>query len=165
MRRFIPLAVAALAATGITTAAVTASASAATTPAAASRDASVILPPHAYAPYFEAYDTTDGGLAQLSAESGQKYVSLAFLQTPTAGSCTADWNGDTATPISATVAGSFGADIAAIEARGGTVDPVVRRVQRGHHRHRAGRQLHQRQRDRVGLREPRHHLPRHPDRP
>jgi hypothetical protein len=122
LRRFIPLAVAALAATGLTTAAVTASASAATTPAA-SRGASVILPPHAYAPYFEAYDTTDGGLAQLSAESGQKYISLAFLQTPTAGSCTADWNGDTATPISATVAGSFGSDIAAIEARGGTVIP------------------------------------------
>jgi len=123
LRRFIPLAAAALAATGLTTAAVTASASAATTPAAASRGASVVLPPHVYAPYFEAYDSTDGGLAQLSAESGQKYVSLAFLQTPTAGSCEADWNGDTATPISATAAGSFGADIAAIEARGGTVIP------------------------------------------
>jgi hypothetical protein len=123
LRRFIPLAVAALAAAGITTAAATATASAATTPAAASRGADVVLPPHVYAPYFEAYDSTDGGLAQLSAESGQKYISLAFLQTPTAGSCTADWNGDTSTPISATVAGSFGADIAAIQARGGTVIP------------------------------------------
>jgi len=113
---------AALAAAGLTTAAVTASASAATA-SGVSRDASVVLPPHAYAPYFEAYDSTDGGLAQLSAESGQKYISLAFLQTPAAGSCTADWNGDTSTPISATAVGSFGADIAAIEARGGTVIP------------------------------------------
>ena len=122
MRRFIPLAVAALAAAGITTAAATATASAATT-AQAAGGASVVLPPHVYAPYFEAYDTTDGGLAQLSAESGAKYVSLAFLQTANAGSCTADWNGDTTTPISATAAGSFGADIAQIQARGGTVIP------------------------------------------
>jgi chitinase len=114
--------VAALAAAGITTAAATATASAATTTHAAG-GASVVLPPHVYAPYFEAYDTTDGGLAQLSAESGAKYVSLAFLETANAGSCTADWNGDTTTPISATAAGSFGADIAQIQARGGTVIP------------------------------------------
>jgi Glycosyl hydrolases family 18 len=125
LRRFIPLAAAALAAAGITTAAATASASAAPTShaAGASRSADVILPPHVYAPYFEAYDSTDGGLAQLSAGSGQKYVSLAFLQTDAPGSCTAYWNGDTSTPISATVAGSFGADIAQIQARGGTVIP------------------------------------------
>jgi Glycosyl hydrolases family 18 len=122
LRRFIPLAVAALAAAGITTAAATATAGAATTTYAAG-GANVVLPPHVYAPYFEAYDTTDGGLAQLSAESGAKYVSLAFLQTANAGSCTADWNGDTTTPISATAAGSFGADIAQIQARGGTVIP------------------------------------------
>jgi hypothetical protein len=82
-----------------------------------------VLPPHVYAPYFETYDTTDGGLAQLSAESGAKYLSLAFLQTSTPGSCTADWNGDTSTPISATAAGSFGADIARIQAAGGDVIP------------------------------------------
>jgi hypothetical protein len=125
LRRSIPLAVAALAAAGVTTIATTASSSAATTSHAAgsSRSADVILPPHVYAPYFEAYDSTDGGLAQLSAESGAKDVSLAFLQTEAPGSCTAYWNGDTSTPISATAAGSFGADIAAIEARGGTVIP------------------------------------------
>jgi hypothetical protein len=122
LRRFIPLAVAALAAAGITTAAATATASAATTSHAAG-GAGVVLPPHVYAPYFETYDTTDGGLAQLSAESGAKDVSLAFLQTDAAGSCTAYWNGNTSTPISATAAGSFGSDIAAIQARGGTVIP------------------------------------------
>ena len=62
--------------------------------AGASRGAEVVLPPHVYATYFEAYDSTDGGLAQLSDESGAKYVSLAFLQTAAPGSCTADWNGD-----------------------------------------------------------------------
>jgi hypothetical protein len=123
LRRSIPLAVAALAAAGLTTIATTASSSAAPTSAGPSRSADVILPPHVYAPYFETYDTADGGLAQLSAESGAKDVSLAFLQTDAPGSCTAYWNGDTSTPISATAAGSFGADIAAIQARGGTVIP------------------------------------------
>jgi hypothetical protein len=78
------------------------------------------LPPHVFAPYFEAYDTTGGGLAQLSQESGAKYLSLAFLQTDQPGSCTAYWNGDTSSPISPS---SFGADIAAIQASGGNVIP------------------------------------------
>lgn len=123
MRRFIPLAVAVLAAAGITTAATTATAATTSLAAGASRGADVILPPHVYAPYFETYDTADGGLAQLSAESGAKYLSLAFLETAAPGSCTAYWNGDTSTPISATAAGSFGADIARIQAEGGTVIP------------------------------------------
>jgi hypothetical protein len=76
-----------------------------------------------FAPYFEAYDTTDGGLAQLSRESGAKYLSLAFLQTEQPGSCTAYWNGDTSAPISATASGSFGADIAAIQRAGGNIIP------------------------------------------
>ena len=81
------------------------------------------LPAHIYAPYFESWDSTDGGLAQLSQESGAKYVTLAFLETAAPGSCTAYWNGDTSTPISATTAGSFGADIAAIQRAGGDVIP------------------------------------------
>jgi hypothetical protein len=76
-----------------------------------------------YAPYFEDWDTSAGTLAQQSAASGAKYVTLAFLQTATSGSCTAYWNGDTSTPISATAAGSFGSDIAAIQAAGGNVIP------------------------------------------
>jgi hypothetical protein len=96
---------------------------ASTASAAAARTAEAALPPHVYAPYFETYDTTDGGLAQLAHESGNKYVTLAFLQTDTPGSCTAYWNGDTADPISATAAGSFGKDIAAIQAAGGNVIP------------------------------------------
>jgi Glycosyl hydrolases family 18 len=81
------------------------------------------LPPHVYAPYFQSWDSADGGLAQLSHASGAKYLTLAFLQTNQAGSCTAYWNGSTATPISATAAGSFGADIKAVQAAGGNVIP------------------------------------------
>ncbi len=78
------------------------------------------LPQHVFAPYFETYDTTDGGLAALSQASGARFLSLAFLQTAQPGSCTAYWNGDTTQPISPA---SFGPDIAAIQARGGNVIP------------------------------------------
>jgi hypothetical protein len=79
-----------------------------------------VLPRHVFAPYFETYNTTGGGLAADSRASGARFMTLAFLQTPAAGSCTADWNGDPATPISPA---TFGADIAAIQARGGNVIP------------------------------------------
>src|SRR6185437_5701006 len=78
------------------------------------------LPHQVFAPYFETYDTTDGGLAALSQASGAKFLSLAFLQTAQAGSCTAYWDGNTATPIAAS---SFGSDIAAIQRAGGNVIP------------------------------------------
>ena len=94
-----------------------------TAAAPARADVRTALPPHVYAPYFESWDSADGGLAQLSAASGAKYLTLAFLETDTPGSCTAYWNGSTATPISATAAGSFGADIAAVQAAGGNVIP------------------------------------------
>jgi hypothetical protein len=81
------------------------------------------LPSHLYAPYFQSWDTADGGLAQLSAASGARYLTLAFLETDQPGSCTAYWNGSTGTPISATAAGSFGADIAAVQRAGGNVIP------------------------------------------
>ena len=78
------------------------------------------LPHQLFAPYFETYDTTDGSLAALSQESGARYLSLAFLQTAQAGSCTAYWDGNTATPIAAS---SFGTDISAIQRAGGNVIP------------------------------------------
>jgi chitinase len=81
------------------------------------------LPAHVYAPYFQSWDSADGGLAQLSAASGARYLTLAFLETDAPGSCSAYWNGSPATPISATAAGSFGADIAAVQAAGGNVIP------------------------------------------
>ncbi len=130
MRRLIPLALATLAVAGAGTAAAAGAASAAsatttagTTSAAHAPSGTRPLPAHVYAPYFESWDSTEGSLAQVSQESGAKYVTLAFLQTDQPGSCTAYWNGDTSTPISATAAGSFGADIAAIQRAGGQVIP------------------------------------------
>lgn len=76
------------------------------------------MPAHVTAPYFEAW--TGDSPAALAAESGNKYLTMAFLQTAEAGACTAYWNGDTDVPISKA---SFGGDIAAIQARGGNVIP------------------------------------------
>jgi hypothetical protein len=109
------LAAALLAATG------SAAASAAAAPAAAVQGAQSRpqpLPAHIFAPYFEAYTTDNPAL--LSAESGDKYLTLAFIQTPSPGSCTIDWNGDTATPIAYS---TYGKEIAEIRARGGDVIP------------------------------------------
>ncbi len=90
-------------------------ATAAATPAASS---GTPIPAHVFAPYFEAYN--GDSLSGLSTESGAKYLTMAFIQTPSQGSCTADWNGDSSTPISAA---NFGSDIAAIQAGGGNVIP------------------------------------------
>jgi Glycosyl hydrolases family 18 len=76
-------------------------------------------PHQLFAPYYETYDTSTD-LAATSQQSGARYVSLAFLETATAGSCTAYWNGDTSEPIAYS---SFGGDISAIQAAGGNVIP------------------------------------------
>ena len=77
------------------------------------------LPYQVFAPYYEMYDTSTD-LAALSQQSGSRYLSLAFLETATPGSCTAYWDGDTTEPIAAS---SYGSDIAAIQAHGGNVIP------------------------------------------
>jgi hypothetical protein len=87
----------------------------ATGPAPAARS----LPNQVFAPYYEMYDTSTD-LAALSQQSGARYLSLAFLQTAASGSCTAYWDGDATEPIAPS---SYGADIAAIQARGGNVIP------------------------------------------
>jgi hypothetical protein len=76
------------------------------------------LPAHVFAPYFEAYNGDNP--VTLSQQSGAKYLTFAFLQTASAGSCTAYWNGSTSQPIAAS---TFGSDIAAIQASGGNVIP------------------------------------------
>jgi hypothetical protein len=76
------------------------------------------LPAHVFAPYFESY--TGDSPATLAAQSGDKFLTMAFLQTASAGSCTVDWNGDTGMPISSSV---FGSDINTIRASGGDVIP------------------------------------------
>ena len=77
------------------------------------------LPHQVFAPYYEMYDTSTD-LAALSQQSGARYLSLAFLETATAGSCTAYWDGDTSEPVAPS---SYGSDIAGIQARGGNVIP------------------------------------------
>jgi hypothetical protein len=77
------------------------------------------LPYQVFAPYYETYDTS-GDMAAQSQQSGAKFLSLAFLETATSGSCTAYWNGDTSEPIAAS---SFGSDIAEIQHAGGNVIP------------------------------------------
>jgi Ricin-type beta-trefoil lectin domain/Glycosyl hydrolases family 18 len=76
------------------------------------------LPQHVFAPYFEAYNGDNP--VTLSQESGAKYLTFAFIQTASAGSCTAYWNGDTSQPISSS---TFGSDISTIQADGGNVIP------------------------------------------
>lgn len=76
------------------------------------------MPNHVVAPYFEAW--TGESPAALAAASGNKYLTLAFLQTAAAGSCTAYWNGAADQPVSKA---AFGRDIAAMQARGGNVVP------------------------------------------
>ncbi|MFF3917566.1 carbohydrate binding domain-containing protein [Streptomyces sp. NPDC001852] len=78
------------------------------------------LPPHVFAPYFEAYNGDSP--AALSQASGAKYLTMAFLQTDKKGSCSPYWNGDTGTPVDSSV---FGADVTTIRSRGGDVIPSL----------------------------------------
>jgi len=85
---------------------------------AGAAQAATALPAHVFAPYFEAWN--GDSLSGLSSQSGAKYLTMAFLQTASAGSCTVDWNGSTSTPVSSSV---FGSDISTIQANGGNVIP------------------------------------------
>ncbi|MFG2841944.1 glycosyl hydrolase family 18 protein [Kitasatospora sp. NPDC048296] len=76
------------------------------------------LPSRVFAPYFESW--TGQSPATLAAQSGAKYLTMAFLQAATKGSCTPYWNGDTSKPVSSS---TFGADIATVRANGGDVIP------------------------------------------
>jgi hypothetical protein len=80
--------------------------------------AAATLPTHVFAPYFETY--AGSSLSGLSSQSGDKFQTMAFLQTPSAGSCTVDWDGDTTMPVSSA---TFGSDINTIRAGGGDVIP------------------------------------------
>ena len=76
------------------------------------------LPEHVFAPYFQAY--TDANPAEVSKASGARYLTMAFLQTQTTGSCDILWNGDPAKPVAPA---TFGPEIARIRAGGGDVVP------------------------------------------
>jgi len=76
------------------------------------------IPAHVFAPYFEAW--TGDSMSSLAAQSGNKFLTMAFVQTPSVGSCTAYWNGNTGLPIASS---SFGTEIAALRNTGGDVIP------------------------------------------
>ena len=76
-------------------------------------------PRQVYAPYFETW-TTDS-IPAIAAESGARYLALAFIQTPKAGSCALTWNGTTSQPVPGS---RYVAEIARIREMGGDVMPT-----------------------------------------
>ncbi|HEY3633025.1 MAG TPA: glycosyl hydrolase family 18 protein, partial [Jatrophihabitantaceae bacterium] len=76
------------------------------------------IPARTFAPYFESY--TGQSPATLAQQSGAKYLTMAFLQTASPGSCTAVWDGDTGLPVSSS---TFGSDFTTIRNNGGDVIP------------------------------------------
>ncbi|HEX4703379.1 MAG TPA: chitinase, partial [Pseudonocardiaceae bacterium] len=86
--------------------------------ATATTAAAATLPTHLFSPYFEAF--LGDSPATISSQSGSKFLTMAFLQTASTGSCTVDWNGDTSMPVASS---TFGSDMATIRANGGDVIP------------------------------------------
>src|SRR3954470_24890557 len=97
----------ALATAAVTIAAGTCAFLASATAGQAAAPAATPTPAHFFAPYFEAYNGDDP--ATLSSQSGAKYLTMAFIQAATKGSCTTYWNGDAHRPIAPS---SFGGSTA-----------------------------------------------------
>jgi hypothetical protein len=76
----------------------------------------VALPGHVYAPYFETW--TSDSLTTVSAQSGVKHFTMAFLETTSKSSCTLAWDGDKTQPVSG---GRYLDQITALRAAGGDV--------------------------------------------
>ena len=77
------------------------------------------LPAHLYAPYYETYLAPNTASITATAQaSGASYFTLAFLQAAKKGSCTLDWNGNAAQPLS-----YYAQDIASLRGLGGDVIP------------------------------------------
>jgi hypothetical protein len=87
---------------------------------ATSTAAATALPAHVFAPYFEMW-TTDN-MATLAQQSGDRYLTLAFVETLSKTSCTLAWNGSASQTIAANPT-PFLADITAIRSGGGDVIP------------------------------------------
>ncbi|MCX0247477.1 glycosyl hydrolase family 18 protein [Streptomyces drozdowiczii] len=86
--------------------------------AQAATTAATPMPAHVFAPYFEAWNGDSP--AALAQASGAKYLTMAFIQTESRGSCTPYWNGDSSMPIAQS---EFGADFTTMRSRGGDVIP------------------------------------------
>ena len=77
------------------------------------------LPTHVYAPYYETYLAPNtASISDTSQQSGAKYFTLAFLQSTGKNSCSLDWNGNSAQPLT-----YYASDIATLQAAGGNVIP------------------------------------------
>jgi hypothetical protein len=76
------------------------------------------LPAHLYAPYFETW--TNDRISTIADQSGARFFTLAFIQTPRAGSCVPTWNSDPSQPVSG---GRYVDDVAKLRAMGGDVVP------------------------------------------
>jgi hypothetical protein len=86
--------------------------------ASAAQAAGTPLPAHVYAPYFETWGTDS--LTTVAQQSGARYLTLAFVEVATKGSCTPVWNGDAAQTMAA---GKYVTDLANLRAIGGDVIP------------------------------------------
>jgi chitinase len=80
--------------------------------------AATAIPRHVFAPYFETW--TSDSIATIAQQSGDRYFTLAFLETLGRRSCTLAWNGDRSRTIEA---GGYLDDIGALRAMGGDVIP------------------------------------------
>lgn len=76
------------------------------------------IPERVFAPYFEAW--TGDTMTTVARASGARYLTMAFLQTATTGSCTITWNGDSSAPMSA---GLFVSDLVSLRKLGGDMIP------------------------------------------
>jgi hypothetical protein len=77
------------------------------------------LPAHVFAPYYETYLAPNTPSITATAQaSGNKYFTLAFLQSTGKGSCTLAWNGLASQPLT-----YYNTDIANLRAMGGDVIP------------------------------------------
>ena len=106
------------AATALVTAAATCGLVALGAATAQAADTSPVTPSHVFAPYWEAYSGDDP--LSVWQQSGDKFMTAAFLQTASSGSCTALWNGSTSQPISSS---TWGSEFATIQADGGNIIP------------------------------------------
>ena len=85
---------------------------------AAPAAAATSLPAHVYAPYFETWSTDS--LTTVAQQSGARYLTLAFVEVATRGSCTPVWNGDASQTMAS---GRYLSDLASLRAIGGDIIP------------------------------------------
>ncbi|MDP9295382.1 MAG: chitinase [Actinomycetota bacterium] len=76
------------------------------------------LPAHVFAPYFETW--TSDGITATANQSGDRYFTLAFLESLSKASCTVAWNGSSSQTVAS---GRYLSDIASLRALGGDVFP------------------------------------------